>query len=304
MSKKSEETISSTHSLEDLQKHLPAVDAHLLADLLADVDGSDLVVRGAMIASSRVVTDATRIYAQAFDVWNALDESQRALLIGFSPELLSLGVSQAKALRDAAAAGDSEGKTSKSERATRDAEAGAAFKHALLLRDQARTALAVVASGDVKLAAKIEGTHATAEDGEALASGIDRLVSIAREVLGQKKGPLASRAKLARLSSAYVDSLEAAGKAVRTTARAAAARTGATKHAQAELDRLDGINLLILSHVVHAFEAAHDLDARIPRLVTIATRRLLGRASRAPKAQPPAEGAGAPPAPAAPAPHG
>ena len=49
---------------------------------------------------------------------------------------------------------------------------------------------------------------------------------------------------------------------------------------QAELDWLDGVNLQVLDEVVHAFEAAHDLDPSIPRLAPIATRWLSSKRSK------------------------
>lgn len=50
--------------------------------------------------------------------------------------------------------------------------------------------------------------------------------------------------------------------------------------AQGEIDFLDGVNLHLLSMVIAAFEAAHDVDGTIPRLTPIATRRALGKSRR------------------------
>ena len=69
---------------------------------------------------------------------------------------------------------------------------------------------------------------------------------------------------------------------------------------QGALDAEDGANLLLLGHIVQVFEAAHDLDPTIPRLVPIATRRLLAPYSSRAKGngEAPVEGGGgaAPPA--------
>jgi hypothetical protein len=74
---------------------------------------------------------------------------------------------------------------------------------------------------------------------------------------------------------------------IRETAREADARS-VSKVRQLEVDFMDGVKLHVLGELIHAFEAAHDMDASIPRLVPIATRRLLARhrARKAPEETP------------------
>ena len=110
------------------------------------------------------------------------------------------------------------------------------------------------------------------------ASWLESLATLMRELLGHKKDALATRAKLFRMTEARAAALDKAALAVRETAKAADARSVA-KVRQLEIDLWDGVNLHLLGEVIHAFEGAHDMDASIPRLVPIATRRLLARHS-------------------------
>ncbi|MFT3769236.1 MAG: hypothetical protein QM820_27675 [Minicystis sp.] len=176
----------------------------------------------------------------------------------------------------------------------RETEARVAFQHGLARRDHAERVLARIAGRDAVLQTKLDAAVGTAENAGALAKGIERLAALGKEWLAIPSDPIAARVKLARLDGVYLDKLAQAGEAVKTTAAAATGKATAGKASQGEIDLLDGINIHILREIVHAFDAAHDVDATIPRLVPISTRRLLGKRSAA--AEPAA------PAPAAPAP--
>jgi hypothetical protein len=97
-----------------------------------------------------------------------------------------------------------------------------------------------------------------------------------REFLGPTNDSIAGRAKLYRMTEAWAVTPDVAAKHVRQTAITADAQSVARVR-QLEIDCLDGVNLPVLGEVIHAFEGAHDMDASIPRLVPIATRRLLGK---------------------------
>jgi hypothetical protein len=161
------------------------------------------------------------------------------------------------------------------------------------------TALRTVAGRDPALRGRLDTARGTAEDAEALARGLARLAKLGRELVGHKDDAIAKRVKLARLEKRHLDGLDALADEVKTRAHAAAGRVTAQKTAQGDLDYLDGVNLVLLGDIVSAFEAAHDLDGTIPRLLPISTRRLLGKRTRAKAA---ATVEPAPPEPPAPAP--
>ncbi|WP_437326816.1 hypothetical protein [Sorangium sp. So ce381] len=64
-------------------------------------------------------------------------------------------------------------------------------------------------------------------------------------------------------------------------------------HARGDLDRADGINLILLEQIVRVFERANEQDPTIPRLVPIATRRLFSRSTRKKATETPGGGGGA-----------
>ncbi|APR87116.1 hypothetical protein A7982_12465 [Minicystis rosea] len=264
-------------TLEQLGKSLGTPAPELLEAIAPPEAHDDLIDVGRQIKSSRIITDVRRIYALAFTVWSKATDEQKDALVGFSPELLALGVDRALALdKITADTGDAE----ELDAATlkhRQTEARVAFQRGLTLRDHAERALARIAGRDPVLRARLQTALGTAEDAAALVKGIERLVALGKEWLAVPTGPISARAKLARLSPAYLDKLSQAGETVKTTSAAATGRATTSKTSQGEIDLLDGINIHILGEIVHAFDAAHEVDATIPRLVPIATRRLLGK---------------------------
>jgi hypothetical protein len=272
-----------THSLEALVHYLGRPDEGLLEAILDVYSRDGFIALGAQIESERVIADTTRIYSHAFDVWNQATQQQRDALLGFSPELLAVGVDRALALKIAfdEVAGEHSSEQTLSD--PRQIDARAAYNRALLLREQAKTVLRTIASRNEALRLHVDSLVGPSDDAESLAASLDQLAELCDEFLDHDLDPLSVRVRLARLDRAYVAKLGDAAREVRVSAevaRAKAKKPAGYRARQAELDFLDGVNLHVLGEVVHAFEAAHDLEPSIPRLAPIATRRLLGKRSK------------------------
>jgi hypothetical protein len=273
-----------THSLEALAHYLGRPDDSLLEAILDVYTREGFTALGAQIESERVIADTSRIYSHAFDVWSKATPALRDALVGFSPELLAVGVDRALALK--IAFDESAGEHSSEETLSDPKQIGArsSYNRALLLREQAKTVLRTIASRNEALRLHVDSLIGTGDDADSLAASLDQMAELSDEFLEHDGDPLSTRVKLARLSREYVAKLVAAANDVRASAaqaRASVRKLPAGHDARkAELDFLDGVNLHVLGEVVHAFEAAHDLEAEIPRLAPIATRRLLGRRSK------------------------
>src|SRR5262245_9492798 len=277
------------HTLQSIASALGPADPELEAALLDGASDADLVAQGRSIASPHIITDEKRLYSLAFDFWQSATPSQKDRLRGFSDELLAVAVAHALKLAGMAAAHEDRAGAADASREARDAAARTAFSAGLTLRDQAAKVLRGVAGQDKSLAAQVDGAVGTAETGAALAKGLNDLAALGHKLLAHKKNAVAKRAKLMRLDAAYVASLEAAATHVSETAEHAGARSGGKAVTQGALDREDGVNILILGHILDMFEAAHDVDPTIPRLVPIATRRLFGKHRKAVKPEAPAD---------------
>ncbi|WP_437676306.1 hypothetical protein [Sorangium sp. So ce131] len=275
-----EETDDNHPTLESLADRLGKPEPGLLEALLDGTTESQLVERGRQIASSRVLTDMRRLYATAHACWSSALKDKREKLRGFSPELLALAVEQALALERLLEAHESAGQKKDAARAAKDAALREALSRALLLRDQAYEVLRGVAGSGKEAREQLAQAVGTAEDPAALARGLTQLAALGKRYLTQKKGPLAVRARLMRLDQDYVERLEETAKELTQAAKTAAARPAGQKVTSGDLDRADGINLILLEQIVRVFERGNEQDPTIPRLVPIATRRLFSRKVR------------------------
>jgi hypothetical protein len=133
---------------------------------------------------------------------------------------------------------------------------------------------------------EVDDAAGTAETPASLGRGLGALAALTRKLIAHKRDAIAARAKAARLSEDYAKQLEAAAEEVLAADQAASAPRTAARINQGNLDRADGVNLHLLGEIIHTFDAAHELDPSVPRLVPIATRRLLGSDKRKKAAAP------------------
>lgn len=263
-------------SLDALAEALPKPDDALTSAIIAEDSKANYVHIGAEIKTARVTTDARRIYAIGWAFWTQASDEQKRCLVGFSPELLAAAVGHAKKL----AALDARATSAAAAQAAnqRDTAGRDAVQGAIARRDQALSVLERIAGTDHKLQTRVAAKNLGAGTPANLASSLRGLASVGREILSEhqhKKDALAIRIKLNRVDAQFFASLEAAAAAVEDATKEHVAG-GSHPVAQGDLDFNDGIQLQFLEHVLDAFEKAHDVDPTIPRLVPIATRRLLG----------------------------
>ncbi|MFT3769374.1 MAG: hypothetical protein QM820_28385 [Minicystis sp.] len=278
----SHSTGSPQRPLATLAKEVGKADPALLAAHLAGTSDAELVDVGRNILSARIVTDSSRLYNQAWDWWKQARTEQKKRLRGFSTKLLALAVHQALALEalDAAHAGNTKGAAASRDKSERTAEA--IFNEALALRDQADSALHDVAGHDSALLAEADAARGTAGDGDELAAGLLGFAKLLKAWLkkGKTDKALRGRLELAELDAGYATELEEGAAKVKDATAAAKKRPAGGKVTQGELDRADGINVLLLGQIIRAFDTAHDRDPTIPRLVPIATRRQFARSGK------------------------
>jgi hypothetical protein len=271
---------SKEHSLRDIGDALGKPDPALLDALLEGTTDTQLVDKGRQIASSRVLTDLRRIYAIAHTFWASASKDQRDKLRGFTPELLAVAVDQALSLDAMWKEHEDRGQEQGATRATAEAALSEVFTQALTLRDQAYNVLLGVAGSSKSAQEEVAQAVGTAEDAAALTRGLGQLAALGKRYLAEKKGAIATRAKLLQLDAAYVGRIEETATALSKAAQAAAARPAGQKVTLGALNRADGINIHLLTLIIRAFEGGHEQDPTIPRLVPIATRRLFDRSSR------------------------
>lgn len=267
------ETPMKVPTLEEMARTLGPADASALAVLDPPESQEAFRLMGAQIATDRILVDMNRILGTAFVFWMKATPTQQKKLKGFSKKLLAVAVDRAQALGEMRRTFVSASVADKSARVGFEASAGAAFDHGLALREQAETAFRTAIGTDLARRKQLTVAVGSAEDLEALASGLQRLSAFGVALLSDSSTK--ERADLAGIDTDYLSELEAEAAIVRKAAAGASGRLTANLTSQGTLDTLDGLCLDLLSHIIHAFSAARDRDGTIPRLVPLATRRLL-----------------------------
>jgi hypothetical protein len=262
-------------SLEELQIKLGKPNPSLVAAIGDEETREEFVALGSQIASRHILSDAPRIYGVAYAFLSNATIAQRDT-IDVSVDLLAVGVFLALELRALNAGTRKANDDDDAERSQAEREAASSFSDGLALRTRTVKLLKGIAGRGANDRKRVDDQTGTAETAESLAQGLEAQAALLREFLGHSQNKIAVRVALYGANEARARKLEEAAKRIRTSASAADARS-VTKVRQLEIDFMDGVNLHVLGELIHAFEAAHDMDASIPRLVPIATRRLLAR---------------------------
>lgn len=266
-------------TLPEIAATLDPPDPAMLKAVLAGTTELQLVEKGRTIASSRIVTDTRRLYATAYAFYAKATPAQRNKLRGFSLKLLAIAIAQAITLDEMRRGHEDRSLDKDAIRTTRDAELREAFTLALVLRDQLHDVLLDVAGYAQAAREEIDQAAGTAEEPELLVRGLEQLSLIGSRFLDEATGPIHDRAALFEFDQNYLADVNAAAKTLENAIAAAAVRPAGTNISQGDLDKTDGLNLLLLGQVIRAFDNAHDQDPTIPTLVPIATRRMFNRRS-------------------------
>jgi len=261
------------HALDELVARVGKNNPKLLEAVLEGSSNEDLVATGASIATARILTDAGRLYDNAFDFFERATPAQKRNIRGFSRALLGVAVHHADALRKLQAETAATSQENATARVVSDEHVQGTVSAALTLRDQAYKSLRDAAAGRTTLRKEVEKAFGVADPPEKLAAGLDGMANVLTTWLASDNTALETRLELANLDKPYATELTEAALAVRAAVATAAKRTS-PKAMQSALDREDGVQILLLGQMIRAFEGAHDRDSTIPRLVPISTRRL------------------------------
>jgi hypothetical protein len=264
-------------TLEALQDKLGKPDPTFVEAIADEQTREEFVALGSQIASRHILSDAPRIYGVAYAFFSTATDTQRET-IDVSQDLIAVGVFLALELRALHAGTRKANDEADAGRSRADREAAAALTDGVALRTRTVKLLKGIAGRGANDRKRVDDQTGTAETAESLAQGLEAQAALLREFLGHTQDKIAARIALFGANEARALKLEETATRIRETASAADARS-VSKVRQLEIDFMDGVNLHILGELIHAFEAAHDTDASIPRLVPIATRRLLARYS-------------------------
>ncbi len=233
---------------------------------------AELITEGVKVGTDRIDTDTARLYGKVADFYKHASKEQRAVIMGVSPNMLRVAVAAAlRGSRLAEALGEAKNDhgAAREERLTHAETVKAA---ATAQRKLLRAGLRALAAGNNVWHTAIDSAIRTSDQASTLSSSLEALINVGRRMLKRPTGGMKARLEDSGLTSARLDAAAQLAEDARAAGDAADALTGRGPVTQAELDYWDGINLTLLGNFIEVFEAAHEVDPTVPRLVPIALR--------------------------------
>jgi len=285
----------SAYSLEhNLARTGPSNDMEVAA-LVEGFTDQELGEVGVQVDTSRIDTDSARIVGTALDYVARATPEQKLALRGVTTALLRACAWCAVQGHDAYLALHSDTVAVRTTRQARQAATGSIRARARAAHLQLAEALRAIAAGDRALLARIDEAANQTNSADGLPGAIISLVSIGRTILQKPSASMKVRLAggEAGLTEEWFDDCEDLAREYKAAGIVAESPLPRPAVTQAEVDRWDGINLVLLRRLVRVFEAAHAVDNTVPRLSPIALRGLWKRrgvkehAQNAPSPQPP-----------------
>jgi hypothetical protein len=262
------------YSLEKLQARLGEANEEQVSKFVWGRSNEELVAAGQQVSTNRITTDATRLYGYSTDFYEGATEDQLDVMPSLSLDLLRVGVWSAikgNQLFKARRAGRSDATDTQT---TLDAVAEEKRTRALALRGVLYQLLKTIAAGSTDWTTKIDQAYGTYGKTEEAVKSLEGLEKLAREMLTDPTPELKAIIDTTRLSIAWLDRFHQAAEAFKEAAQKAGAVAAAPAVTQGKVDYWDGINLVLLKRVIDIFDAGHDADPTIPRLIPISLRNL------------------------------
>jgi anti-sigma factor RsiW len=157
---------------------------------------------------------------------------------------------------------------------TAEAAAAADYAEGMATRERLANALSALADYDAALATRVPDARGRVTDAKSLSDSLLRLVRVAHDIHAQKGTALAEQLEDGGVTPGLLAEVEALAARVKTSGAAVTGARQAGPVTQAELDHQDGVCLTFYERLMKIFNAAHEVDPKIPQIVPIATRRL------------------------------
>jgi hypothetical protein len=219
-----------------------------------------------------VLNDLERTCGSIAAALPKLTARQRRLLLGFSPALLRVTVHSGGVLRDllAQAGATGAGARGGTRRLRRAAEQ--AYAEGVALRARLVAALEGLGDHDATIAARVADARGHVLDHGSVASSLERLTALSRELLMIEGTSIAEQLRDGGLGPQVFAEAERTAERVRAAGACLGAGHEQGSLSQAAIDRQDGICLTYLWRLGRVFRAACASDPSIAKLVPEARR--------------------------------
>jgi hypothetical protein len=253
-----------TYTIDSLAASANPPDPRLSDRIFRNVKEQTLLDRGKDVETGDILSSIPQLLGSTKEIYAALSEAQQRLVVGYSPRLDDLLISEVLRLHALKRRFDAESTAGDTSRARSRATFRTVRRRGILLRDQAATAMrAVVGDTDTADAVELRSARGTAETDDDLAGGLDSIADLIDGYL--KNGDEATQAHMEdlKLTPAYVSQLRSMATEVRTASRAADVASPASRVTETTLNLQDGRVMHIVGLIYRPFREARKQDASI-----------------------------------------
>lgn len=265
-----------SYNLDQLHQTLGAPSSAITAVLLGSRTDDDFLALGTSFASSDILESVPRFLGTAHAFYASSTATARKRLIGLSPDVFALAVSESITLRGKLR--DLRSSAGASATTRRD-KLRAAVSESRGKRDQVLTTLSGVVPAKGKLRDKLESSAGPAPTPEEVAVALDTLGEVVASVLKAATDDTRSAYASLGIDDALAESLQAQAKTLREASDVASGGDPIKSVNQRELDIQDGRVLHLITHIYRAFREAHGITATVVQPPLGRLRRLATKSS-------------------------
>ncbi len=282
------ESEASTYTLEELDKRCGDITKEKVLVFVARHDKAALVKMGTEVRTSRITTDSVRIYGISLDFLEQATPEDKKAVRGISLTVVKGAIKamiHGEQLYEELTGSKSKKKDKQEELIT----AAIQLREAVLSdREVAIKAISGLTGGDPVWNTRIKNAEGSIATPKSLVKSVKDLATVATELLEDTSPDLVELRETLEVEKddwlAELEQLQKNAVAFEEAATKATAAKRAPKVSQADVDYWDGVNLVLLSHIIDVHEAGHRKSPNVPRLVPITLRKWFGTSARKPKA--------------------
>lgn len=276
------------YTLEFLSNALPTPTSALLSALQSSHSEETCLTLGRSVASAKVLSDGARVVSAAYYHLQRSEPKVKSLLqeVGLTPMLLSAAVSHLSKLHTLLTHQERADFSSSATRQKIKHGLSQSRAQLLLMRDAAWSLAKFVARPDASLSAKVAAVATGTDTAAELSRQVNQLADVIELALLHKDDAVAALVAARGLTTAHVKRWRTEALAAEQNEQAQRAHSVSASVAQIELDRTDGLVILLLRELLRMLELAGKQDTSIRRIQLYTLSALLGRRPGRSAAQP------------------
>jgi hypothetical protein len=276
-----EPELSHTYTIDSLAASANPVDERLRTKFFRNVKEETLLTRGKSVETSNILGAIPELLGSTKEIYAALSTTQQGSLVGYTPRLDDILVSEVLRLQDLKRRFDAQSAAGSTSRVTSRAAMRTAHRRAITLRDQAVTAMrGVVGDNDTAEAVELRSVRGTAETDEDLAGGLESTADLITSYLTRGDEETLALMQELKLTAAYAGQLRSMATEVRAASRAADVASPASRVTETMLNLQDGRVMHLVGLIYRPFREARKQDASILLPKLGALRGLFGNRYR------------------------